>query len=285
MSASWATQPTAAGCLPSNTPTTARPLAQARPPHPICRRHLPRGGAVGPLEFDGGVEGQRWLRFLHTVEEGSDGAWDLRLSGLTDLAGNAADPVGVGRLLVDTTSPGLSGLAADRPAYSTVPGFDLVRLTFDTGESLDGEGASPEVTLGGRDVACGDYQGPSGSYECTVQVTAELGHGPSLARVQAEDAAGNVDLANTAVEIDLRPPAMEATLTSSPVGLGQAVELVVTFDEELGGPAGVRRIQVADSGRRTTLAAGRQSWKSTLAAAPVRREAVVPATARGEEET
>ncbi len=194
------------------------------------------GSGAGSLEFSASQVGVGWLRFLHTVAAGSDGSHDLRLSGLTDVAGNELEEVRVGELVVDTSPPRIEALRSDAPVYSAREGFDLVTLSFDVDESLDGDGAELEVLFGGEGMACGAYQGPTGSYVCSHAVTAADEHGPVQIRVAARDAAGNQALASTAIELDQVSPEVEATVTPSPIKLGDHLELVVETSEPLGTP-------------------------------------------------
>lgn len=60
------------------------------------------------LVFEGGADGPRSLRFVHTVAADTDGVWSLVLTGLGDVAGNVADPIPIDELFIDTLAPEVS---------------------------------------------------------------------------------------------------------------------------------------------------------------------------------
>jgi len=187
--------------------TTAEELGAA--PVLVASRALDPG--AGPATRFTPVQqpGTRNWTFTHAVGVlDASGPVDFTVE-LTDLAGNAAAGVPVGRAVVDAEPPGLSALSST-PARIRATG--TVTVGFEATEPAAEDGLS--VTLGGRPMACGLEATSPPRYRCTYGMTGtELQAGAEAVQtvvVRLADAAGNVATASGSVLFDFRAPRLAA---------------------------------------------------------------------------
>lgn len=161
------------------------------------------------------------MTFSHEVGEGDDGAIALTLSGVVDLAGNAAAPLPLDEIVLDATPPDfrtplvladpvLSPSAPSTTAQLTVR--DALTPIVDLFLTVNG------VPVDGCDALLLDEEGHL-SCELSVEPAmlpsglAEVENLPLLVTVSAVDAAGNASSTGTSMSWDSAPPSVEELIT------------------------------------------------------------------------
>jgi len=171
------------------------------------------------IDFDLEENADGVLTFTHTMAEGEDGSYSLRLGGVTDKAGNQmAVPVDFGALVLDGTAPVISDLVVDRDRYSGVDGFNQVTVTFSLDEDLGLDAPFVRVSLAEAPILCERAGAPPAvEYTCVHEIAEPQAgdplHGKTATRsvvVQAQDAAGNRSADSTNLILDHEPPAVVA---------------------------------------------------------------------------
>lgn len=134
------------------------------------------------------------------------GTYLLSAKGVEDLAGNQTATITGKTLVVDDVAPRIGALAVERPRYSTVAGFNLVRLGF----TLDEAPQQLEVLVAGRAASCSPTPAGGGAVSCERAVDATDAEGPAFVTVTARDAVGNASNAQALITFDFTPPAVLA---------------------------------------------------------------------------
>jgi hypothetical protein len=172
----------------------------------------------------------RVLTFNTTLEVGLDGPYSLVLAGLEDAAGNRAQDVVVGHLVVDNQRPSLVSAsvtpAAARPT-------DVLWAQFTVDEGLD---RPPQVSLDTSDFVLNDETDGTYVYALSQEGTAR--DGDYTVTAYLVDVAGNTASVPVGrVRLDSVPPVLLAVDFNPRVArLGSTVVFSMTASEPLGEP-------------------------------------------------
>jgi hypothetical protein len=203
--------------------------------------------AVRAFTADGANTAQTYL-FTRPVDAGdSDGAYTLKVSNVTDYAGNALASATLGTVNITTTKPLVTGLALSHPRRSRVAAlgsdgvpFNELTLRFNVAKDVGTTVPGLAVTLDGRPISTCSSKPASAAgfdYACVVTIGAADSEGLKNITVQTLDGAGNSDLASASVTFDFTAPVLVASrpnLTGAVYRGGDSVVYTVGFSEPLG---------------------------------------------------
>jgi hypothetical protein len=189
------------------------------------------------IEFEITDSTERILRFIHIVDVGEDGGWNLEFRGAEDLAGNLAPVLPLGTVLFDGTAPELVNFTQ---SHTSLLSTDTLTVTFETSEPT---AAEPTVLLGnvamtrhGSEVAPYTYvldmssTGLSGTYQFNIRL------------IDAEDNEGVYHPGT--VDVDALPPGLVDVVFTPPAArLNTTAILTVTATEPLSGPPSLQWAQ------------------------------------------
>jgi alpha-tubulin suppressor-like RCC1 family protein len=181
--------------------------------------------------FQAGQNTERLLTFLHTVEEGEDGTYDLVLSGLRDVAGNVRQPVTVGTAVFDGTPPGVLDFTQN---LARLNASDTLVVTFRASEPLS---VHPLVRFAGWPMTRVGTSDLPYTYDLPLVDTRLVGR--FSVSVELADRVGNKAVLDGEwlADVDAVPPAMVDVVFTPPVArLGITAYLSITVTEPLAIP-------------------------------------------------
>jgi hypothetical protein len=174
----------------------------------------PAGGGTAQPVTAGEVDASTFALAYQVPAGAADGAFELRLTGAADRAGNPALPQLLGAVTLDSTPPAISGAIAVSPAKAGFKAGDQPSITFTASEAVP----VPEASLGTAvpiDAPC-VAAGPARTFTCTLSrplAASDLPEGVNALLVKLTDAAGNVGYGSRALTLDYAP----AGLSGAPV--------------------------------------------------------------------
>jgi hypothetical protein len=168
------------------------------------------------------------------------GLYGLAFVDLVDVAGNLARRVVAERFAVaftvDNRPPAITRAQTDADRYSALPGHDVVSLSVDVSEPLDGPGAYLAATMEGRPMTCQVLGDDPQRHLCTIPVTPGMAEGLHSIDVVARDAAGNLGYTNSRALLDFSAPGLSFTRAApTRAKLNDTLSYTVTATEPLGG--------------------------------------------------